>query len=104
MKSSFENLKQTSVSPEEKALVDAFTEKRITIVKGSDDIVEAMETITSYTKTFLENHPDARDYKLFHILIGSTPPQSVVKIDYEGQDTVQRLLDTIEEAIKSKNL
>lgn len=40
-----------------------------------------------------KNHPDYQKYRLYHLLVGSTPEKDVDKFDFPGRDSVEEFLD-----------
>ena len=80
--------------------IDDHKKRRLEWVNTYQQGINVMEIIASHAVTFLEQHPRARDYIHFHILIGSTPPPHLVKLDTEGVGEVEKLYDEIEKDLK----
>ncbi len=49
----------------------------------------------SFAKKLLEKYPDARKYKLLHLLIGSTPSDDVTKFDFPGEDSIETFIRSL---------
>ena len=83
--------------------IDDHKERRLEWVNTYSQELNVMEIIASHAVTFLQQHPRARDYILFHILIGSTPLPHLVKLDTGGVGEVERLYDEIEKDLIQKS-
>ena len=90
-------------SSEDTKMLEQFTAMRLLWAKKYK-LATVMETITEHALAFEKQHPDARDYKLFHILIGSTPPPHVRQIDGEGEDSVRELFMQIDHKLRGMDV
>ena len=96
-------LRKESVKEGAQTEIDGHKKRRLEWVNNYPQELNVMEIIASHAVTFLEQHPRARDYILFHILIGSTPPPHILKLDTDGVGEVERLYDEIEKDLIQKN-
>lgn len=78
---------QATEIPEEKR---AYEIKRL--LKGSD---AAYGELVDRALLLKEQYPDAQGYRLFHILLGSTPPEGTKNIDFPGEDSVLAFLEKL---------
>ena len=46
------------------------------------------QEILALAKTFEAEHPEARELRIFHYLIGSTPPETMEQFDLEGEKSL----------------
>ncbi|GEM_PF-4279405 len=40
-----------------------------------------------------KNHPDYQQYRLYHLLVGSTPEKDADKFDFPDEDSIENFLD-----------
>lgn len=46
-----------------------------------------------FAKSLEARHPDARNYRLFHLLIDSTPsPGTITHFDFPGDDSIEKFI------------
>ena len=83
--------------------IDSHKKRRLEWVNTYQQELNVMQIIVSHAVPFLQRHPRAKEYILFHILIGSTPPPHLVKLDTEGVGEVERLYDEIEKDLIQKS-
>lgn len=43
-----------------------------------------------------KEYPDYEEYRLYHLLIGSTPWQECSKFDFPGEDSIEKLINSLE--------
>ena len=55
----------------------------------NDKVIEKSEELN-------EKYPDALYYELYHVLIGSTPPEYVNKFEFPGDDSVEKFFRSLE--------
>lgn len=56
-----------------------------------DDLIEANNKIVDYAETMRELYPNALDYALFHLVIGSTVDKHPF-FDFPGDDSVEKFI------------
>jgi hypothetical protein len=56
---------------------------------------EISDTCRSFALDLARRHSDIRDYSLFHILSGSTPPEGTPKVDLEGEDSILAFIERL---------
>lgn len=83
----------------ESTIIDALQEQRKEWYSNDNKIHGVHQTIVDWCRAIEEKYPDAREYTLFHTLIGSTPPPGLTKFDLPGDDSVMKFADSL-----SKNL
>lgn len=54
--------------------------------------VKVYELSKGFEKKLEEKYPDFAKYRAYHWLVGSTPPESCDKEDFEGEDSVEAFL------------
>ncbi len=80
------NYSQLTQIPEEKRFYNL---QKIIQARNPDFMGDAME----FGLTLMQKHQDVRDYSLFHVLNGSTPPPGTPKIDFEGEDSILSFME-----------
>lgn len=79
--------------------IEAYTTRRKEWLKRYPKESNVMETIATHSIAFMEEHSDAKDYVLFHTLIGSTPPPHLTRLDTKSPGVVAELYNEIEKAL-----
>lgn len=52
--------------------------------------------VNSFGHYLQKKYPDCRDYRLFHLLIGSTPfDKGCYKFDFDGEDSVEKFIKSL---------
>lgn len=59
------------------------------------DALDAYNKCTNFAQELLKKYPDARDYRLFHILIGSSVDREMEKFDFPGDDSVEQFINSL---------
>jgi len=55
------------------------------------------EVMLDFAKKLEERRPNCRDYRVFHQLIGSTPPAGTLSGDFEGEDSIEAFFKSLAE-------
>jgi hypothetical protein len=48
--------------------------------------------ITEKAQELRDKYPDYAEYELYHLLVGSTPKESLEKFDFPGSDSIERFI------------
>lgn len=59
------------------------------------------QRVYDFAAEILKRHPDARDYAMFHLLIGSSPADRP-KFDFEGEDSIRAFLRQLTESAENR--
>lgn len=63
------------------------------------DVRFTTNEIAKFGKELQEKYPDYHDYRLYCVLIGSTPEKKCSKFDFEGDDSVENFLESLKESL-----
>lgn len=82
----------------QEALISYCNELKTKAYKRGEQFHDEM---ADFANQLLAKYPDAREYRMFHVLISSTPRKNEVfqKFDFPGEDSIAKFLE--EEAGKS---
>jgi len=73
-------------------------ERQVDIEKLRDKLLEIYEDDDKYQKLYdfaqklRAKYSDHADYRLYHLLIGSTSSKDLTKIDFPGEDSVEKFI------------
>lgn len=74
-------------------------EQRVDIERLREKLIEIYDDDDKYQKLYKfaqglkAKYKDYDDYRLYHLLIGSTPPEEgLTKIDFQGDDSVEKFI------------
>ncbi len=56
---------------------------------------EKYEKIVEFAQVLRGKYEDFQDYLLYHVLIGSTPFHELPKVDFPGDDSVEKFIDSL---------
>jgi len=89
---------EENISPKaEAAKLDYYKEKLLRIKSDFANNREAYGKIIRFGQELRAKYPDCEDYALFHVLIGSTPPEGFVAkmFDFPGDDSIANLIESL---------
>jgi hypothetical protein len=58
-------------------------------------VEELHKIVNLFTNKLMGQYPDARDYVFFHLLVGSTPPLGLSKIDFSGDYSIESFINNL---------
>ena len=94
MKKNLENPSQND--PENSPLVDIIAlKKKFTEIVAEDLDGSKIPKAWKFGKKLLQKYPDARDYKVYHILIGSTVESKYKDTDFPGEDSIVKFINSL---------
>lgn len=66
----------------------------IILQHGHGDLLRWHSAMCDRVQELQKRHPDYQSYRLYHLLIGSTPQneQSVPLFDFEGDDSIEKFV------------
>lgn len=56
--------------------------------------IECLESTGRKAKELESRYPDFLDYRLYHLLIGSTPSKKCSKFDFPGEDSIEKFIQS----------
>ncbi len=56
--------------------------------------------IAEFAKNLQKKYPDYHDYRLYCILVGSTPMNGCSKFDFQGDDSVEFFLESLQKSLE----
>lgn len=91
MKNNFEN------APENISKEEIIRKKLLELVNAEDFDVfaKAQDKIVGFTEKLKEKYPDYQDYSFYHLMIGSTPKGECSKKDFPGEDSIEKLINSL---------
>ncbi len=57
--------------------------------------IDKYEKLYEFAEKLKAKHEDYKDYRLYHFLIGSTPDRELPKIDFPGEDSIEKFIDSL---------
>jgi len=91
-------------SPEEEARVKDLDFKLLAIYQKNtrEKRIAFYEELCDFAGELKKKYPDYFDYRLYHVLIGSTPWAPCLKIDFPGDDSVEKFINSKMVGIEKK--
>ena len=77
----------------EEALLSKLRELKI--VAYEKDMSGTDKKVRDKFNELQRNYPDFYQYKTFHLLMNSTPPESATETDFPGEDSVEKFLRSL---------
>jgi len=68
--------------------------------RNIEDMVFIMEELKKITDDLRARYDDCENYKLFHVLVGSSEKSPSEKFDFPGKDSILEIIERIEQALK----
>lgn len=67
---------------------------KMAIIAERENILDQHEQLVAFAKYLQNKYPNARDYLLFHTLIGSTPRpgHGNALVDFPGEDSIEKFV------------
>jgi hypothetical protein len=56
---------------------------------------ENIQKVNSFMRKIRERHQDFLDYKLYHLLLCSTPDPLVIKYDFPEEDSIEKFIESL---------
>lgn len=82
---------------QQKNLQDVETIKKLRpIINKAYENEKEYSIIVNFAKKLQNKHPDYQNYRLYHLFIGSTPPEDCPKFDFEGEDSIEKFLTSLD--------
>jgi hypothetical protein len=54
------------------------------------------QQLLTFAEDLKTKHADCLDYDYYHLLIGSTPWEDLTKVDFDGEDSIEIFIDSLE--------
>ncbi|SRR3989344_2923564 len=91
-----ENFENKEVSQEEK--IEKIRSLLMELVEK--DAYFITNKIAEFAKNLQKKYSDYHDYRLYCIVVGSTPVKECSKFDFEGDDSVENFLELLKESLE----
>jgi hypothetical protein len=59
------------------------------------DDLEKYDKLAEFIGRLKAKYEDYQEYLLYHMFTGSTPPQELAKIDFPGDDSIEKFIDSL---------
>ena len=65
-----------------------------------EDAYSTTNQIAEFAKSLQGKYPDYHDYRLYCVMIGSTPVKECSKFDFPNEDSVENFLESLRESVE----
>ncbi len=90
--SHYEGSQSSESSPESKVQI---LRQRLSVFYKKKGARAAYEYVTIFARTLQERYPQCREYRLYHLLIGSTPMGECNYFDFDNEDSIEKFINTL---------
>lgn len=98
-----ERIKISEIQPNQEVIVEAVKQKKLFLFGlGEDMAIEANNRICDITDKLEDKYPDAEEYRLYHVLAGSSPRGDCPKFDFPGDDSIVKTVEDLYNEYKGK--
>ncbi len=59
------------------------------------DDPDKYEKLLEFVEKLKTKYEDYQDYQLYHFLVGSTPAHELPKIDFSGEDSIEKFINSL---------
>lgn len=63
--------------------------------RGVEEVEKTQNRLTEFSDKLREHYPNFEDYRLWHLLVGSTPKSEKFLFDFPGEDSVQTFIENL---------